>query len=253
MWRGHSLPAASRLIGTLLAATGSAPGSCGNRRKQEGTPVSERRPPAVSGRFAGGTPAPEFRPASGPLSTNPSEAVGKLTWSVLPHGNSGAQTCFEGACSWRAGVPSESSHSARAGVRNMTEPDFPAGPAGIDTGATSDGPVEATFSLETIYATGARYQPLIRALEATGKAGLQHQLNQQEKNALMQNIRDVLTHSYQEAANGRSLGVTALARQAQLGRWQYLNQLPAPAQRALRSALAEFNISISAENARRRD
>jgi len=108
---------------------------------------------------------------------------------------------------------------------------------------------ETAFSLETIYAVGARYQPLIRLLEATGRAGLPYQLNQQEKNALMQNIRDILTHSYQQAANGRALGVTALARQAQLGRWHYLNQLPAAAQRALRGALAEFHISIRAESA----
>ena len=108
---------------------------------------------------------------------------------------------------------------------------------------------ETTFSLETIYAAGSRYQPLIRILEATGRAGLSYQLNQHEKNALMQNIRDVLTHSYQKAATGRALGVTALARQAQLGRWLYLNQLPAAAQRALRSALAEFHISIHADSA----
>ena len=107
---------------------------------------------------------------------------------------------------------------------------------------------EAGFSLERTYASGARYQPLIRQLEANGRANMDHTLTQPERDALMQNIRDILTHSYHEAVNGSPHGVMALARQAELGRWRYLNQLPAAAQRALHNAMGRFNIPVRPRN-----
>jgi len=116
------------------------------------------------------------------------------------------------------------------------------------TGWTQAEAGEPPFSLERTYASGARYQPLIRQLEANGRANLKYTLTQPERDALMQNIRDILTHNYREAVNGNPHAVMALARQAELGRWRYLNQLPPEAQRALDGAMAKFNIAVHPRN-----
>jgi len=103
---------------------------------------------------------------------------------------------------------------------------------------------QGEFPLDRTYAAGEQYKPLVRELEAAGRIGLNRALNQEQINALLQNIRDVLTHSYHSAIAGRPRCVLALNRQARLGRWRYLNQLPPAAQAAFHTALGSFGIKI---------
>jgi RHS repeat-associated protein len=99
------------------------------------------------------------------------------------------------------------------------------------------------FSLTSPYASGPEYQPLIRELDGLGRLGQKIQLNTRQIRALTQNVQDVLNNTYQTALRDPRY-VQSLRIQAQLGRWRYLNQLPAEAQAAFRTALSNFGINI---------
>jgi RHS repeat-associated protein len=96
------------------------------------------------------------------------------------------------------------------------------------------------FSLTATYATGvANYQAVIREVEAlaASTAG-RAQLTPQQIRALLQNVQDVINRTVPRG------NVDSLRSQASLARWQFLNQLPAEAQAALRDAMAKHGIRI---------